>query len=111
MTEEKHNTKNQVDELDIVKLQLLTSYLGLAKQKVDSIVDTESRCQAELELARYKKKEATAEVEKVTHELNSYYVEIRQKYGMAGDDKLNFATGEIQRVSGENDRLSESQED
>lgn len=110
MTEEDHKNKNQVDELDLVKFQLLTSYLGLAKQREQSVADNKSRCEAELELFSYKEKESAAEVEKVNHELSTYYSELRKKYGMESEDKLNFATGEIQRVSEDNDGFSESQQ-
>ena len=111
MTEENHKNKNQVDELDLVKFQLLTSYLGLAKQGMQSIEDNKEKCRAELELLSYKEKETSAEVERINKELSSYYAELRQKYEMSSNDKLNFATGEIQRVSREDDRLHKSQKD
>lgn len=110
-TKEDHKIKNQVDELDLVKFQLLTSYLGMAKQKVQSVADNKSRCEAELELSLYREKEAALEVEKVSHELNHYYGELRKKYGMEGEDKLNFATGEITRITEDGRPHYKNQED
>ena len=96
--------KNQVAELDLVKFQLLTSYLGMAKQKVQSIADNKRRCEAELELYSYQEKEAGAEVERISAELSGYYNQLRKDYAMEGNDNLNFATGEILRAENHGSR-------
>ena len=90
-------TKEKVDELDLVKFQLLTSYLGMAKTKLSSIDEKREHHKAELELLDYKEKEAQAEVAHVQAEVEKAYAELRTKYAIRAEDALNFATGEITR--------------
>lgn len=91
------NPKNQIAELDLVKFQLLTSYLGMAKIKLEGVAEKREHYKAELELLEYKEREVTAEVEHVQSQVEKHFEDLKQQYNVRPEDGINFATGEITR--------------
>jgi len=86
-----------LEELDLVKFQLLSSYLGMAKQEGETLA-------REQELLTLKQENSSVRIEHATTQLTTFNQYLVGKYHLIKGDQLDYGTGTIKRGT-----LSESQ--
>ena len=84
-----------LEELDLVKFQLLSSYLGMAKQEGETLASQQ-------ELLALKQEANNERVEHATAQLTTFNQYLVAKYQLAKGDQLNYGTGSIQRGTTKN---------
>ena len=86
-----------LEELDLVKFQLLSSYLGMAKQEGETLA-------REQELLTLKQENSSVRIEHATTQLTTFNQYLVGKYHLIKGYQLDYGTGTIKRGT-----LSESQ--
>jgi hypothetical protein len=85
-------TTTKIDEADILKFQLLSAYVGMRTQDIESL-------EKDLELTEVKKKLAEIAREDAVGEVTKYHNWMSETYGIRPTDSINYADGTIQRNS------------
>jgi hypothetical protein len=81
---------DQISDPDITKFQLLTAYVGMAKQAKKTLEKEREAIEAKLELADFK-------IDESINQIREYHKFLAERYQIAPHDQINFASGNIKR--------------
>lgn len=83
-------TAATIEEADILKFQLLSAYVGMRTQDVESL-------EKDLELVEIKKSLAEEARKDAVSEVTKYHNWLSEEYNIRPTDSINYADGTIQR--------------
>lgn len=113
MSDPKSKQTIQLEEVDLLKFQLLAAYLGMRSQDVKLV-------EQEQIIAGYRKKEVEILKDSAQTEVLKYQNVLKDKYQLGSHDLVDYATGQIQRgnpdahrikIEEDQDQTKENQEE
>lgn len=92
---------DKLSEVDLLKFQLVSAYMGMAKQALEAL-------KAEEELLTLKKQTSSQRFQECKDQLKELQQMLILNYALGPKDSINFVTGEIHREASQEDQSSGS---
>jgi hypothetical protein len=83
-------SKHQIEEADLLKFQLLSAYVGMRTQELDSLQKDKELVEAKIEIAQL-------HLQRAQEEASKCHAWISDEYGLKEADQINYADGQIKR--------------